>query len=126
MELRKDKPGYLFIANGNKPTIEQGELRAPVPIGSFGMSSVEAAKTQGYSIFYGINRFHPEDIECTNYPGTAFYDQHCYRSPFAIRDNRIAYKHTCKLLSEHPEIEVIHCNTPVGGLVGRLCGRRFK
>lgn len=44
MELRKDKPGYLFIANVTKPTIEQAELRTPVPIGSFGMSSVEAAK----------------------------------------------------------------------------------
>lgn len=120
------KKGYLFIANGTKPTIEQAELRTPVPIGSFGMSSVEAAKALGYSIFLGINRFHPEDIECTNYPGTLFYDQHCYRSPFALKDNWIAYKHTCKLLSEHPEIEVIHCNTPVGGLVGRLCGRRYK
>ena len=126
MTLEEIKPGYLFIANGTKPTAKQADYKGPIPIGSFGLSSVEAANALGYQLFYGINLNHPESLECVNFPGTIFYNQHCYRNPFAIKDNWIAYKNTCKLLQEHPEIEVIHCNTPVGGLVGRLAGRKFK
>jgi glycosyltransferase involved in cell wall biosynthesis len=120
------KKGYLFIANGTKPTLQQAESKEPIFIGSFALSSVEAATELEYSIFLGINRNHPKEIQCVNYPGTVFYDQHCYRNPFAIKDNWTAYKNTCKFLREHPEIEVIHCNTPVGGIVGRLSGRKFK
>ena len=126
MTAKEFKPGYLFIANGNKPTAKQADYKGPIPIGSFGLSSVEAAKALGYQLYYGINHNHPERIECSNFPGTVFYDQHCYRNPFAIKDNWIAYKNTCRFLKEHPDIEVIHCNTPVGGLVGRLAGRKFK
>lgn len=126
MTSQEVKPGYLFIANGTKPTAKQADYKGPIPIGSFGLSSVEAAKALGYQLFYGINLNYPESLECVNFPGTVFYNQHCYRNPFAIKDNWIAYKNTCKLLSEHPEIEVIHCNTPVGGIVGRLSGRKFK
>lgn len=126
MTAQEIKPGYLFIANGSKPTAKQADYKGPIPIGSFGLSSVEAANALGYQLYYGINHNHPEGIECSNFPGTVFYDQHCYRDPFAIKDNWIAYKNTCRFLKEHPDIEVIHCNTPVGGLVGRLSGRKFK
>ncbi len=126
MSSKEVKPGYLFIANGSKPTAKQADYKGPIPIGSFGLSSVEAANALGYRLYYGINHNHAERIECSNFPGTVFYDQHCYRNPFAIKDNWIAYKNTCSFLKEHPDIEVIHCNTPVGGLVGRLAGRKFK
>lgn len=118
--------GYLFVANGSKPSLQQAESREPITIGSFALSSVEAAIELGYGIFFGINRNHPKEIQCINFPNTTFYDQHSYRNPFAVKDNWIAYKNLCRLLAEHPEIEVIHCNTPVGGLVGRLAGRKFK
>lgn len=119
-------PGYLFIANQSKPTVKKPDYRGPIRIDSFGLSSVEAAKALGYKLYYGINHNHPEWVECSNFPGLVFYNQHCYRNPFALKDNWIAYRNTCKFLMEHPDIEFIHCNTPVGGLVGRLCGRKFK
>ena len=31
----------------------------------------------------------------------------------------------CKLLSEN-DVEVIHCNTPIGGIIGRICGKKYK
>lgn len=117
--------GYLFIANGSKPTREQADSVQPVSIGSFSIAAVDTAVNMGYRIFYGINNNHPEQIVCDNYPDVTFFDQHCYRNPFAMKDNWRAYRNTCKILKEHPEIEVIHCNTPVGGLIGRICGHKF-
>lgn len=42
------------------------------------------------------------------------------RSPYSPR-NRVAYRQLCDLIRvEH--VDAIHCNTPVGGLLGRLAG----
>ncbi len=46
------------------------------------------------------------------------------RSPYSMR-NRVAYKQLCDLIrKEH--IDAIHCNTPVGGMLGRLAGKKCK
>lgn len=43
------------------------------------------------------------------------------RSPYSMQ-NRVAYKQLCDLIrKEH--IDAIHCNTPVGGMLGRLAGK---
>lgn len=47
------------------------------------------------------------------------------RSPFAFRQNYKAYKQLVKIIREY-EIDYIHCNTPVGGLLGRLVGKKCK
>lgn len=47
------------------------------------------------------------------------------RNPFAFRQNYKAYKQLIKIIREH-EIDYIHCNTPVGGLLGRLVGKKCK
>lgn len=116
--------GYLFISNSTKPTKEQYESIEPVTINTFAYAAMNAAMTLGYDLFYGLDRNHPEIIKCTNFNVT-FYDEHIYRSIFAIKDNYIAYKHLCALLKEHPEIGVIHCNTPIGGFIGRICGHKY-
>lgn len=115
---------YLFLCNSTKPTKAQYESTEPVTINTFAYGAMSAAKTLGYSLFYGIDRKYPEKIKCTNFDVT-FYDEHTYRSIFAIKDNWIAYKHLCALLKDHPEIEVIHCNTPIGGVIGRICGHKY-
>ena len=126
MENNNLNKGYLFIANGNKPTPDQAESIEPHTVGTFGIAPIEAASKMGYNIFIGINRNHPEQIKCTNFPQAILYDQHCYRNIFDLKENYRAYKNLCKLLESHPEIEVIHCNTPIGGILGRLGGNKFN
>lgn len=42
------------------------------------------------------------------------------RSPFSLQ-NRVAYRQLCELIRRE-KIDAIHCNTPVGGVLGRLAG----
>ncbi len=119
------QPGYLFIGNSSKPTQEQAASLVVKPLGSVNKIPAMVARELGYTIFLGINRLHPEKLVCPDFPVT-YYDQHTYRSILAFKDNLIAYKNLCSLLRAHPEIEILHCNTPIGGLVGRLAGKRFK
>lgn len=76
----------------------------------------------GYKLYCGVNRAYPEKLTCTNF-NVEFYDQHSYRSIFAIKDNWIAFRNLNKYLKEHPDIKFIHCNTPIGGVLGRVCGK---
>lgn len=117
--------GYLFIANSTKPTPEKANSLLPYTIGTFGYAPVKAADELGYKLFFGLNRDVAEQVECTNFD-IQFYNAHIYRDIFAFKDNWIAYKNLVKLLKAHPEIEVIHCNTPIGGVLGRICGHKFK
>ena len=122
----KEGKGYLFISNGNKPTPDQAESKEPYTVGTFGLAAIEAASNMGYNLFIGINRNYPEKIRCANFPQAFFYDQHCYRNIFNLKENYRAYNNLCNLLKLHPEIEVIHCNTPIGGVLGRICGKKFN
>lgn len=117
--------GYLFIANSTKPTPNKANSLQPYTIGTFGYAPVKAANDMGYKLYFGLNRDTAEQVKCTNFD-IQFYNAHIYRDVFAFKDNWIAYKNLVKLLKEHPEIEVIHCNTPIGGLLGRICGHKFK
>ena len=47
------------------------------------------------------------------------------RSPYKFCRNYRAYRQLIKIIKDY-EIEYIHCNTPVGGLLGRLAGKRCK
>lgn len=116
--------GYLFIGNGTKPTLDEAESLMPKKLSNVSLIPAKIAEELGFTIFLGINRNHPEMIECEDIKAQ-FYDQHTYRSIFAIKDNIIAYRNLCNFLSVHPEIEFLHCNTPIGGVVGRLAGKKY-
>ena len=115
--------GYLFVANGTKPTAEKYESREPLKPSNVSRPCIEAALAHGYEVYYGVNRKNPRELEC-DLPVKAF-EAHTYRSITAFRDNLTAYKNLCKVIDEG-KVELIHCNTPVGGLVGRLAGKRKK
>lgn len=119
------RKGYLFISNSSKPTKLQSDSLVPITIGTFGFAPINAAKVMGYKLYCGINRTYPEKLTCTNF-NVEFYDQHSYRSIFAIKDNWVAFRNLYKFLKEHPDIKFIHCNTPIGGVLGRVCGRIYK
>ena len=46
------------------------------------------------------------------------------RSPFSPK-NLNAYRQLKAILREN-HYDVIHCNTPVGGILGRLAGRKYR
>lgn len=114
--------GYVFISNSTKPSAEKAKSREPVNPTNVSRPCLNAALEMGYEVFLGTNRDNPEDLYC-DLP-VKLFDSHTYRSLTAWSDNKVAFHNLSKVLKEN-NIEVIHCNTPVGGLVGRLCGRKF-
>ena len=118
------KTGYLFISNGTKPTKEAADSLDPIAPGSFSKAAIWAADKMGWELHMGIDRNHPEQVESLGYD-IKFYNQHCYRNIFALRDNWRAYRNLCRYLRLNPQIKIIHCNTPIGGVVGRLAGHKY-
>lgn len=116
---------FLFISNGSKPSSELLQSTEPIGPGTFSCASIWAANEMGWELHMGINRNHPEKIKSIGY-NIRFYNQHIYRNIFAVRDNWKAYRNLCQYLKDNPDVEIIHCNTPIGGLVGRLAGSKFR
>ncbi len=119
------KKGYLFIANGRIVPREQELSLAPVRTGSFEASAMYAAEQLGFKLYMGINHNYADQLKCIDYDIT-FYNQHIYRNIWGIKDIWIGYKKLCSFLEMHPDIYVIHCNTPIGGFLGRICGHKYK
>lgn len=114
--------GYLFIENSSKPTEEEANSKKDVKLDNVSYPCLVNALKMGYDVYYGVNRNNPESLNC-NLP-IHLYDSHTYRSITAIKDNIIAY-HNAKDIVSKGNIEVIHCNTPIGGLIGRLVGKNY-
>lgn len=115
--------GYVFISNTTKPSKEKFESRDPIHLTNFSKPSLTVALEMGFDVIYGAQRANPEELEC-DLP-VRLYDAHTYRSITAFKDNKIAYDNLNKVLREN-DVEVIHCNTPVGGMIGRICGKKNK
>lgn len=115
--------GYVFFGNTTKPTAERYNNRDHIKLSNVSRPCLQAALDMGYDVVYGIQRNKPEELTC-DLP-VKLYDAHTYRSITAFGDNKIAYDNLNKVIREN-DVQVIHCNTPVGGMVGRLCGRKNK
>ena len=115
--------GYVFVSNSTKPTAEKYNSREPVKLSNVSKPCVKAALDMGYDVYLGTNRKDPERLEC-ELP-VKLYDMHTYRSLTAFSDNRTAYKNLSKVMKDG-NVKVVHCNTPIGGMVGRLCGCKYK
>jgi lipopolysaccharide/colanic/teichoic acid biosynthesis glycosyltransferase len=98
----------LFISNiSNKIT-------------NFSLPSIYAAKNIGYEFHMAANYSNFED-------NAEKYDVKLHhidldRNPFS-KQNITAYKQMLDLI-EKERFDVIHCNTPIGGVLGRLCGKK--
>lgn len=115
--------GYVFFGNTTKPTKDKYESRELIRLNNVNRPGIKAAIDMGYDVILGVQRAKPEELEC-ELP-VKLYDAHTYRSITAFKDNKIAYDNLNKVIREN-DVEVIHCNTPVGGMVGRLCGKKNK
>lgn len=114
---------YIFISNSNKPTSEKYLSREKVRLSNVNRPCIEAAMKMGYEVYLGVNRANPEELECEL--DINLFDAHTFRNILDIKSNIIAYKNMMKILRSG-DVEVIHCNTPIGGLIGRICGKRAK
>lgn len=117
-------PSYVFIGNSTKPTEFKLNSRENIKVGNVALPCLKSAQELGYKVILGYNRNNPEELICENFPAK-IYDSHTYRNILAIKDNFIAYKNLKQVLKNN-DVEVIHCNTPVGGMIGRLAGKRYK
>ena len=112
----------LFISNGNKPNAEEYNYIGEETLTNFSIPIVKAAIKLGYGVTVGINRKNAEKITCA-YP-VKFYNAEIYRNPFNFFEVYKAYKNAVNELKQH-DYRVIHCNTPIGGVIGRLAGKRM-
>lgn len=115
--------GYVFISNSSKPSEAEQMSRERVELSNVSRPCLSAALDMGYDVYFGTNRENPEGLEC-ELP-IHLYDSHTYRSITAFKDNKIAYKNLKEVIKKS-NAEVIHCNTPVGGMIGRICGKLNK
>lgn len=89
------------------------------------ISALTAAKQLGFEVHLACNE---EQIEqpgwsedCKQY---GIIDHHIdfNRNPLD-KENKLAYKELLDLM-EKEKFDIVHCNTPVGGLLGRLCANK--
>lgn len=113
--------GYVFLSNSTKPSDEQQNSREDVKLTNVSRPCLQAALDMGYDVYFGVNRANPEELKC-ELP-VKLYDSHTYRSITAFKDNKIAYDNLKKVVKDN-SIEVIHCNTPIGGMIGRIVGKK--
>ncbi len=93
----------------------------------FSGSAIRAAHDLGYDFISVANRSEStaDDIRADEekYGVTLLHIDLC-RSPFSSKNFK-AYKQLCQIIKENG-IDYIHCNTPVGGLLGRLAGKKCR
>lgn len=116
--------GYLFISNGRVVPQAQEDSMEQVKVSSFEAPSIWAADQLGLKLYMGVNRTYAHKLSCVDYNIT-YYNQHIYRNIFDIKTICQGYSNLCHFLKTHPDIEVIHCNTPIGGVLGRICGKKY-
>lgn len=113
----------LFISNGNKPTDEEYNYIGEEKLTNFSIPVILAAKKMGFDITIGINRKYAKKMTC-EYP-VRFYNAEIYRNPFKIQEVTRAYKNALTELKSK-NYYAIHCNTPIGGVIGRLAGHKCR
>lgn len=120
---QKDLMDFLFIANGryeNKDAYHSLDL---IKLNNYSIPCFEAAEKLGFSLYMGVNKLYAEQLSSNKY-GVNFYDAQIYRKPFKVREMCEAYKRLSTFLKSH-HVALLHCNTPIGGLLGRLCGKKY-
>ncbi len=100
----------LFISNISKR------------ITNFSIPSIFAAQSLGYEFHMAANYSGFND-DPSKYNVTIHHID-IVRNPFDLRNIK-AYKQMLALTKKE-KFDIIHCNTPIGGLLGRLCGKRAK
>lgn len=94
-------------------------------VNRFWLTSIEAAHAHGYEFHLACNmcgadkQLFPKQCEFYNIiPHQIDFE----RNPLSL-ENKKAYKQLLQLMKTEG-FDIVHCNTPVGGLLGRLCAKK--
>lgn len=96
-------------------------------VGSFAVASIAAAKKSGFEFYYAANwdgATKEQIAEDEKKYGIKIVHIDLDRSPYSTKNIK-AYKQLVDLINKE-KIDYIHCNTPVGGVLGRLAGEKCK
>ncbi len=94
-------------------------------LGKFERENVKILQRMGYVVHYAANMNEPPYLssgEALCEMGVVVHPIEIARSPFLIKENQKALRQLLFLIRSFP-IQIIHCHTPVGGLLGRLAGK---
>lgn len=91
-------------------------------ITNFSIPSIIAAQSLGYDFHMAANYSEFKD-DPSKYKVTIHHID-IVRNPFDPRNIK-AYMQMLNLIRKE-KFDVIHCNTPIGGVLGRLCGKKAK
>ena len=94
-------------------------------VNNFSYTSMFAAKELGIEFHIASNWSYENDDE--RHKDEEKYDIKIFqidfiRKPYDVRNIK-AYKQVCQLIKKE-KYDVIHCNTPIGGVIGRLAGNK--
>lgn len=96
-------------------------------ISSFERSAFTAAQQAGLDITFACNtsKIDPQRMaeDCKKY-GVKLIHIDFERSPFSLKNIK-AYKQLLALMRQN-HYDIVHCNTPMGGVVGRLAAHKAK
>ena len=92
-------------------------------ITNFVLPSYYACEKMGieFHLASNLNNF---DYENNPYKDIVLHNIKCNRNPLSF-DNIYSYKELNRIIKEN-QIDYIHCNTPIGGVLGRLCASKNK
>ena len=97
-------------------------------LNKFEKDNVRILIDMGYTVHYAANMkeqiYLYDESEITSM-GVKLHHIDIAKSPYMLRDNIKAYHQIVDLVRQY-NIQVIHCHTPVGGLLGRLAGRHLR
>lgn len=91
----------------------------------FEQENVKILQEMGYTVHYATNFQEPSyisDQQKIEQMGVVTHHIDIARSPFLFQYNQKALRQLLALI-ENQSIQVIHCHTPVGGLLGRIAGK---
>lgn len=93
----------------------------------FSASSILAARELNYNFHAVSNRSLATKEQILEDEKT--YNVHLHhadicRSPFSLK-NITAHKQVCSLI-RNEKVDLIHCHTPIGGMIGRLAGKKCR
>ncbi len=90
----------------------------------FEMSNVSLLQEMGYEVHSAANFREPvysvKEKELID-RGVILHQVDIEKSPYMWKQNRQALEQLCKIIKDE-KISLLHCHTPVGGLLGRLAG----
>lgn len=93
-------------------------------VAQFHKPMIKWLKSEGHIVHVGAkNNLHVKKDLSLNDPDEIF-DIPFSRSPFSLKNIK-AYKQVKKLLKDGG-YDIVHCNTPIGGVITRLAGKRFR